>query len=45
MKDDVGISEKETGNLFGKLFLAYDDKAFISSLELFKKRFEEKNSH
>jgi len=43
LEDDVGIPEKETGNLFGKLFPAYDDKAFLSSLELFKKRFEENN--
>lgn len=33
-------SEKKTGELFGKLFPAYDDKAFLESLELFRKRFE-----
>lgn len=38
-----GISEKKTGELFGKLFPDYDDKAFLASLELFKKRFEENN--
>ncbi len=31
--------EQKTGNLFGKLFPAYDDARFKASLELFKKRF------
>ena len=43
MEAGCGIAEKKTGELFGKLFPAYDDKAFLSSLELFKKRFEENN--
>lgn len=33
--------EKATGDLFGKLFAVYDDRAFVASLELFEKRFLE----
>ncbi len=31
---------KETGDLFGSLFVAFDDSNFLKSVELFKKRFE-----
>jgi len=32
--------ERVTGELFGSLFSAYDDRAFHASMELFRKRFE-----
>ena len=34
------VKEHATGDLFGKLFPAYDDKLFLSSLDLFAKRFK-----
>jgi len=33
--------ETETGNLFGNLFSAYDDKNYLKSVNLFKQRFED----
>ncbi len=33
--------EQATGNLFGKLFSAYDDEGFKRSVELFERRFRE----
>lgn len=43
MVDVLSEREKKTGELFSKLFPAYDDKAFLASLELFQKRFDENN--
>ena len=34
------IIKRETGKLFGSLFPNYDDRSFLSSMELFQKRFE-----
>jgi ubiquinone/menaquinone biosynthesis C-methylase UbiE len=34
---------KETGDLFGSLFVAFNEVNFLKSVELFKKRFEENN--
>lgn len=34
---------KETGELFGSLFVAFDEVNFLKSVDLFKKRFEENN--
>jgi len=37
------IEERATGELFGKLFPAYDDKSFLFSMELFARRFSANN--
>jgi ubiquinone/menaquinone biosynthesis C-methylase UbiE len=34
---------KKTGDLFGSLFVAFDEINFLKSVDLFKKRFEENN--
>ncbi len=34
---------KETGELFGSLFVAFDEVNFLKSVDLFKRRFEENN--
>jgi len=40
MTDPQKAVERATGELFGRLFPAYDDRAFMASVELFKRRFE-----
>lgn len=39
--DDKQTKQDSTGQLFGNLFSAYDDKAYVASMELFYRRFEE----
>jgi ubiquinone/menaquinone biosynthesis C-methylase UbiE len=38
---DKQTKQNATGQLFGNLFSAYDDKAYVASMELFSRRFEE----
>ena len=38
---DKQTKQDATGQLFGNLFSAYDDKAYVASMELFSRRFEE----